>query len=108
MKDLRAAGERHEQLPEALCAALTPFFDMLHGRFEKLSVKGTPIERGEPGTKDEAKENYEKAASVLFCEEVPAFGSLKRAHLEQARAKRFFDTPSFDRSLPQSDTSSSD
>ena len=90
----RRNGERFSELKEGLEDVLRPVFEMFHQRFEKLTLKGVPFERGELPSEEADAKSFDVIKRLLAPD---AQGlkrtDLKRKHLEaNFKFKTFWET----------------
>ena len=74
-----------------MSTALKPVFELLYSRFERLALKGEPIERGATVTEEEVAAIFDEVKGLLGLPDL-AREDLKRKHLEGAsKFKEFWE-----------------
>ena len=92
--ELRSAAAAFPKLKEGVHDAMLPLFELFYQRFEKLSLKDVPFERGEH-TSDSDVDDLFSAVRELLADDASSIArtELKRKHLESdCKYKRYWST----------------
>jgi hypothetical protein len=92
--ELRSAAAAFPKLKEGVHDAMLPLFELFYQRFEKLSLKDVPFERGEH-TSDSDVDDLFSAVRELLADDASSIArtELKRKHLEcVCKYKRYWES----------------